>query len=72
MKIVRILICEGEEDTLKKHLSQTFVAPDRPFERPNTARHNLTIREVFRGSTQDPVVEHLDEEGLLVQEVDRT
>ena len=68
MKIVRILICEGDEDTLKKHLSQTFIAPDRPFERPNTARHCLTIREIFRGSMHAALVEHLDEGELLAEQ----
>lgn len=71
MKIVRMLMYEGSEDELNSHLAQAFIGPDRPFVKPR-ARHGLTIREIFRGSMVEDVVEHLDEGELLAkQEIDQ-
>lgn len=59
MKLIRILVYEGEDEEIASHLKQCFVGPDRPFE-----PKGVTIREIFRGSTYIPVVEQLDEHGF--------
>ena len=67
-RLVRILVYEGTEEAIKENLRRSYISPDRPF----VAVKDYTIHEVFRGWQQDPVVEHLDEEGPLAQEVDRS
>lgn len=56
MKLVRILVYEGSEDAIDRHVKQMFVGPDRPF----AVKGDLKITEVFRGRMADALVEHLN------------
>ncbi len=63
MKIVRILVFEGDETALKIQMKRSFVAPDRPWTPPDRrpiTPLGVTIHEIFRGSMAEGVVEHLD------------
>ena len=62
MKLVRILIYEGEEDDIRHHMKRAFVHPDRPHASPEI-KVDVTIHEIFRGLMTPDVValaEHLN------------
>lgn len=63
MKIFRLLIYEGEEEMLDKQLAQCFVSPGRPFTLRGPVSNSITIKEVFRGRQEDPVVEYFEQKG---------
>ncbi len=66
MKLVRILVYEGDEDAIKKHVSQMFVGPDRPHLRQTRDHQHplLSITEIFRGWQPTGKVEHLEMNAL--------
>ena len=58
MKVFRLLMYEGTEEALTKHLSQTFLTPTQAKEASGVT--GVTIKEVFRGSQEEPKVEYVD------------
>lgn len=55
MRVVRILVYEGETKDIEKHFQQTFVKDDgKCYGSP----HNVTVKEVFRGWKQEPLIEY--------------
>ena len=59
MKVIRMLIYKGSEEEIEKHLSQTYIKPDKPY-----LHSSLVIREIFRGEQKDSEVVHLDEDEI--------
>lgn len=57
MKVIRLLVYEGSEEELEKHLSQTYVRPGVVV----NSYHAIKIREIFRGEQKDSEVVHLDD-----------
>ena len=58
MKVFRLLMYEGTEEALTKHLNQTFLNPTQTKEASGVT--GVTIKEVFRGSQEEPKVEHCE------------
>lgn len=48
---------------LDKQLAQCFVSPGRPFTLRGPVSNSITIKEVFRGRQEDPVVEYFEQKG---------
>lgn len=55
MRVVRILVYEGKTENIENHFSQTHVKDDgKHYGNP----HGVTIKEVFRGWKQEPIIEY--------------
>lgn len=55
MRVVRILVYEGETKDIETHFQQTFVKDDgKCYGSP----HNVIVKEVFRGWKQEPLIEY--------------
>ena len=60
MKVIRLLVYEGSEEAMEKHLSQAFVRPGVVA----GSHRDIEIREVFRGEQKDSEVVHFDEDDI--------
>ena len=57
MKIVRILLYEGPEEELEKHMNQVMLNPGTS----RSVQNHCTVKEIFRGVQQDPTFEEFIE-----------
>jgi len=57
MRVIRILVYEGETKDIEKHFQQTFVKDDGKSY-PYMSPHTVSIKEVFRGWKQEPLIEY--------------
>ena len=65
MKVIRLLVYEGSEEALEKHLSQTYVRPDGLWNGnavDGSRSGGIAIKEIFRGEQKDSEVVHLDDD----------
>lgn len=59
MKVVRILIYEGDEKVVEDNLNRTYISPTHPY--GGGKNSSLTIREVFRGeAVEQELLKHSD------------
>ena len=56
MRVMRILLIEGDDAAVKKMLEQSFIQPARPYESPR-----VKIWEIFRGGTEPTEAAHEDQ-----------